>query len=53
MLREEQIGRKGRLHFSEAVITIEAEGVKDATSVLEAPGYRVIWRGISSEKAES
>jgi hypothetical protein len=49
---EEQIGQKGQLHFSEAVKAIETEGVKDATSVLEALGYRVIWRGISSEKAE-
>jgi hypothetical protein len=28
------------------------EGVEDATSVLQALGYRINWRGISTENAE-
>jgi predicted nuclease of restriction endonuclease-like RecB superfamily len=49
---EEQITRKGKLCFSEAVQAIETEGVKDATNALEALGYKVVWHGINSEKAE-
>lgn len=49
---EQQIEQNGQLCFSEAVRAVEAGGVKDAAIVLEALGYRVIWRGISSEKAE-
>jgi predicted nuclease of restriction endonuclease-like RecB superfamily len=49
---EEQMNQKGQLWLSETVKTIETEGVKDVTSALEALGYRVIWHGISSDKAE-
>jgi hypothetical protein len=49
---EEQMSQKGQLYFSEVVRAIETEGVKDATSALEALGYKVVWHGISSEKAE-
>jgi hypothetical protein len=49
---DEQISRKGQLCFSEAVRAIETEGVKDATNALEALGYKVVWHGINSEKAE-
>ena len=49
---EEQISLKGRLSLSEAVKTIEADGVEDATGALEALGYRINWHGIDVEKAE-
>ncbi len=49
---EEKMRQNGQLYFSEATRTVEAEGVKDATSALEAVGYRIIWRGISSEDAQ-
>jgi predicted nuclease of restriction endonuclease-like RecB superfamily len=48
----EQITQKGQLCLSEAIRTIEAEGVRDATKALEALGYKVVWHGIDSEKAE-
>ncbi len=48
----EQISQKGQLCLSEAIRTIEAEGVRDATKALEALGYKVVWHGINSEKAE-
>jgi hypothetical protein len=49
---EEQLSQKGQLCLSEAIKTVETEGVKDATIALEALGYRIVWHGISSEKAE-
>ena len=49
---EEQISLKGRLSLSEAVKTIEADGVEDATGALEALGYRINWHGIDVENAE-
>jgi hypothetical protein len=49
---EEQMSQEGQLCLSEAVTSIEAEGVGDATSALEALGYKVVWHGINSEKAE-
>jgi hypothetical protein len=49
---EEQISQKGQPSFSEVIKAIETEGVKDATSALETLGYKVVWHGISSEKAE-
>ena len=49
---DEQIRQKGRISLSEAAETIEMEGVEDATSVLQALGYRINWRGISTENAE-
>ena len=48
----ERMSQKGQLSLAEAVSTIEAEGVKDATSILEALGHKVVWHGIDSEKAE-
>jgi len=47
-----RMSQKEQLSLAEAVITIEAEGVKDATSTLGALGYKVVWHGINSEKAE-
>jgi hypothetical protein len=38
--------------LSEAVKIIETEGVKDTSNVLKALGYKIIWHGISQEKAE-
>jgi hypothetical protein len=49
---DEQIRQKGRISLSQAAETIEMEGVEDATSVLQALGYRINWRGISTENAE-
>ena len=49
---DERVSEKGQLSLAGAVSTIEAEGVKDATSILEALGYKVVWHGINSEKAE-
>jgi len=49
---EEQISQKGQLWLSEAIRTVEEEGVKDVTSVLKTLGYKVVWHGINSEKAE-
>jgi hypothetical protein len=48
----EQISQKGQLCLSEAIRTIETEGVRDATRALEALGYKVVWHGINIEKAE-
>ena len=49
---DERIRQKGRISLSEAAETIETEGVEDATGVLEALGYKINWRGISTENAE-
>jgi predicted nuclease of restriction endonuclease-like RecB superfamily len=49
---EEQIGRSGRLPLSESIKIAETEGVEDAASAMEALGYRIVWHGISTEKAE-
>ena len=49
---EEQMNQKGKFHLADAVRTIEAEGVENATGALEILGYRVIWHGINSEEAE-
>ncbi|HXX87932.1 MAG TPA: DUF790 family protein, partial [Candidatus Acidoferrum sp.] len=44
---EERIDQKGQLCYSEAVKAVEAAGVKDATTILEMLGYKIVWRGIS------
>ena len=49
---DEQMSQKGQLYLSEAIRTIETEGVRDATRALEILGYKVVWHGINSEKAE-
>jgi predicted nuclease of restriction endonuclease-like RecB superfamily len=49
---EEHIDQKGQLCYSDAVKTVEAVGVKDATTILEMLGYKIVWRGISGERAE-
>jgi len=49
---EEQISQKGKLFLPEATKIAETEGVEDATSILEALGYKIAWHGISPEKAE-
>jgi predicted nuclease of restriction endonuclease-like RecB superfamily len=49
---EEKIRLKARLNLSEAVETIKADGVEDATDALEALGYKIDWHGINIEKAE-
>jgi DNA-binding transcriptional regulator YhcF (GntR family) len=49
---EEQMNQKGKFHLQDAIRTIEAEGLEDATGALEILGYRVIWHGINSEEAE-
>jgi predicted nuclease of restriction endonuclease-like RecB superfamily len=49
---EAQLGPTGRLSLSDAMKIIETEGVADATHVLEVLGYRILWHGISVEKAE-
>jgi hypothetical protein len=46
-------GSTGRLPLSDAVKIVETEGVADATPVLEVLGYRILWHGISPEKAEA
>jgi hypothetical protein len=48
----EKISQTGRLSLSQVVEIIKAEGVEDATSTVEALGYKIAWRGISIEKAE-
>lgn len=47
-----QLCQKSRLPLTEALRIFEAEGVMDATSGLENLGYRILWHGISAEKAE-
>jgi predicted nuclease of restriction endonuclease-like RecB superfamily len=42
----------GKLPLPEAERIIEQEGIKDATSILEAAGYKIKWHGITAEKAE-
>jgi predicted nuclease of restriction endonuclease-like RecB superfamily len=49
---EEQINRSGRLSLSESIKIVETEGVEDAASAMEALGYRILWHGISTERAE-
>jgi predicted nuclease of restriction endonuclease-like RecB superfamily len=49
---DERMNQKEQLSLAEAINTIEAEGVKDATSTLKALGYKVVWHGINSEKAQ-
>jgi len=49
---EEKVSHERQLWLSEAIRTIEEGGAKDAVSVLKTLGYKVIWHGINSEKAE-
>jgi predicted nuclease of restriction endonuclease-like RecB superfamily len=49
---QEQASRAGRLPLSEAVKIVETEGVEDAYGAIETLGYKIVWRGISIEKAE-
>jgi len=49
---EEQISRIGRLPLSEAIRIINMEGIKDASNILKALGYKIAWRGINPETAE-
>ncbi len=49
---EEQTRASGRLPLLEAVKIAETEGVDDATSAMEALGYKIVWHGINSEQAE-
>ena len=49
---EEKANQSDRLPLSAALKMIEAEGIDDATSVLETLGYKVVWHGINVEKAE-
>jgi predicted nuclease of restriction endonuclease-like RecB superfamily len=44
--------RSKKLTFSQAATIIEAEGVGDTSGILERLGYKIKWRGISSEQAE-
>ena len=46
-----QIGRSGGLPLPEAAKITESEGV-DMTSAIEALGYKIVWHGINTEKAE-
>ena len=41
----------GKLKLLEAAKITDKEGL-DVTSVLEALGYKIVWHGIDSEKAE-
>jgi hypothetical protein len=49
---EEKANQSDPLSLSVVLKTIEAEGVGDATSILETLGYKVVWHGINVEKAE-
>ncbi len=49
---EQHIEQSGRLALSFAVEIVEAEGLEDATSVLETIGFKITWHGINAEKAE-
>lgn len=49
---EECLKQSGKLTLSEATQLIEAEGVSDASSALTQLGYKITWRGISSDQAE-
>lgn len=49
---EEKANQSDPLPLSVVLRTIEAEGVGDATSILETLGYKVVWHGINVEKAE-
>ena len=48
---DEQIGRSGGLPLLEAAGITERERV-DVTSAIEALGYKIVWHGINTEKAE-
>lgn len=49
---KEQVSMADRLPLPVATKIIETQGVKDASNVLKALGYRIVWVGISPEKAE-
>lgn len=49
---EEKAKQTDRLPLSVTLKLIEAEGISDATTVLEHLGYKIVWRGIDVEKAE-
>jgi hypothetical protein len=49
---EEKTGPSGRLSLPETAKIVETEGVEDAYDTIEALGYKIVWRGISTEKAE-
>jgi predicted nuclease of restriction endonuclease-like RecB superfamily len=49
---KEKISQTGRLLLPEASKIIDKEGMKDASNVLKALGYKIKWQGISPETAE-
>jgi hypothetical protein len=49
---EKRMSQKEQLRLSEATSAIEEEGAEDAAGILKMLGYKVVWHGISSEKAE-
>jgi predicted nuclease of restriction endonuclease-like RecB superfamily len=49
---EEQIGPLGQLSFAAVAKMAESEGLEDATSVLDALGYKIAWHGINPENAK-
>jgi uncharacterized protein len=49
---EERLLKSGKLMLSEAIDVIESKGVSDASCILSGLGYKIVWRGLDSEKAE-
>jgi len=49
---EERLSQTAKIPLAEATKIVEAEGIEDATSIMENLGYRIMWHGISPEKAE-
>lgn len=48
----EAMRQSGKLTLNQATPIIEAEGISDASSVLNYLGYKIMWHGINSEQAE-
>jgi hypothetical protein len=48
---DEQIAKTGKLPLTEAAKIAETEQV-DLTSAIENLGYKIVWHGIDTEKAE-
>ena len=48
---DQQIAKTGKLPLTEAVKIAEKEDV-DLTAAIETLGYRIVWHGINTEKAE-
>lgn len=49
---QEIMRKRDKMSFSETLKIIEDEKIKDASSLIEFLGYKIVWHGINNENAE-